>query len=68
MKRLKSLDAFRGLCIALMILVNNPGNWEFVHPQLKHSLWHGVTLTDLIFPAFLFIIGFAMFLSFKKLI
>jgi len=55
--RLASLDAFRGLTIAGMILVNNPGSWEYVYPPLRHAEWDGWTPTDLIFPFFLFIVG-----------
>ena len=58
--RLVSLDAFRGLAIAAMILVNNPGSWEAVYPPLLHASWHGWTPTDLIFPFFLFIVGMAL--------
>ena len=61
--RLTSLDAFRGLTIAGMILVNNPGSWSFVYPPLRHAEWHGWTPTDLIFPFFLFIVGVAMAFS-----
>lgn len=62
--RLESLDAFRGLTIAGMILVNNPGSWAHVYPPLLHAPWHGWTPTDLIFPFFLFIVGVAMPFSF----
>jgi predicted acyltransferase len=65
-KRLLSLDVFRGITIAGMILVNNPGTWSSVYPALKHAEWHGLTPTDLIFPFFLFIIGVAMPYSFSK--
>ncbi|MFQ5751268.1 MAG: acyltransferase family protein [bacterium] len=65
-KRLVSLDAFRGISIAGMILVNNPGTWSYVYPPLEHAEWHGWTPTDLIFPFFLFIIGVAMTFSFAK--
>ncbi|MBW3586608.1 MAG: DUF1624 domain-containing protein, partial [Cyanobacteria bacterium 0813] len=58
--RLKSLDVFRGIVIASMILVNNPGSWKQVYPPLEHAEWHGCTPTDLIFPFFLFIVGCAM--------
>ena len=58
--RLASLDAFRGLAIAGMVLVNNPGSWEHVYPPLRHAEWHGFTPTDLVFPAFLFIMGAAI--------
>lgn len=64
--RLISLDVFRGLTIAGMILVNNPGTWSSIYPTLKHAEWHGWTPTDFIFPFFLFIVGVAMTLSFKK--
>ena len=65
-KRLKALDAFRGMTIALMILVNTPGTWEYVFPPLRHATWDGWTPTDLVFPFFLFIVGVSMFFSFKK--
>jgi len=58
--RLLSLDVFRGITIAGMILVNNPGTWEAIYPPLRHAQWHGWTPTDLIFPFFLFIVGVAM--------
>lgn len=64
--RLLSLDAFRGLTVALMILVNNPGSWGRIHPPLRHAAWHGLTPTDLVFPFFLFIVGTAMALSFAR--
>ena len=63
--RLMSLDAFRGLTIAGMILVNNPGSWAYVYPPMRHASWHGWTPTDLIFPFFLFIVGVAMTFSFS---
>ncbi|MFT4155784.1 acyltransferase family protein [Parafilimonas sp.] len=56
-KRLLSLDFFRGLTIAAMILVNNPGDWSYVYAPLEHSKWNGCTPTDLIFPFFLFMVG-----------
>lgn len=65
-QRLLSLDALRGLTIALMIVVNNPGSWDTVYPPLLHSEWHGCTPTDLVFPFFLFIVGAAMAFSFAK--
>ena len=55
--RLFSLDAFRGLTVAAMILVNNPGDWGHIYAPLEHAPWHGWTPTDLIFPFFLFIVG-----------
>ena len=65
-ERLISVDAFRGLTIAAMILVNNPGSWSFVYAPLRHADWHGWTPTDLIFPFFLFIVGISIALSFSK--
>lgn len=64
--RLLSLDVFRGIAITAMILVNNPGSWDYIYPPLKHAKWHGCTPTDLIFPFFLFIVGVAMALSLSK--
>lgn len=65
-KRLLSLDAFRGITIASMLLVNNPGDWNHVYPQLEHAEWSGWTFTDLVFPSFLWIAGVSMTLSFAK--
>lgn len=65
-KRLLSLDFFRGITIAAMILVNNPGNWAYVYPPLLHAKWHGWTPTDLIFPFFLFIVGVSITLAFSS--
>ncbi|GJM24105.1 MAG: membrane protein [Phycisphaerae bacterium] len=64
--RLISLDAFRGLTIAGMILVNNPGSWSNIFPPLQHAKWHGCTPTDLVFPFFLFIVGVALPFSLAK--
>jgi len=66
-KRLVSLDFLRGLTIALMIIVNNPGTWKTIYAPLRHAQWHGWTPTDLVFPFFLFIVGVAIPLSFTKL-
>lgn len=65
-ERLVSLDAFRGATIAAMILVNNAGDWGHVYRQLEHAEWHGLTLTDLIFPFFVFIMGVAIPLAPQK--
>ena len=54
--RLISLDVFRGLTVAAMILVNNPGDWSHIYPPLEHAEWNGCTPTDLILPFFLFIV------------
>ncbi|MGZ3749792.1 MAG: acyltransferase family protein [Mucilaginibacter sp.] len=56
-KRLLSLEVFRGLTIAAMILVNDPGDWGHIYAPLEHSKWNGCTPTDLIFPFFLFMVG-----------
>lgn len=63
-ERLVSLDAFRGITIAAMTLVNNPGAWAHIYPPLAHAEWHGWTHTDLIFPFFLLIVGVSMPFSF----
>jgi predicted acyltransferase len=64
--RLVSLDVFRGITIAGMILVNNPGSWEHIYWPLEHATWHGWTPTDLVFPFFLFIAGIAIPLAFGR--
>jgi len=64
--RLVALDAFRGLTVAGMILVNNPGSWQAVYAPLKHARWHGWTPTDLVFPWFLFAVGVAIPLALGK--
>lgn len=66
-RRLVSLDVFRGITIAAMILVNNPGSWAHMYAPLKHAAWNGWTPTDLIFPFFLFIVGVAMTYSFSSM-
>src|SRR5215210_4402866 len=64
-ERLIALDVFRGITIAGMLLVNNPGSWSAIYPPLEHAPWHGWTPTDLIFPFFLFIVGITTELSKK---
>src|SRR5919106_1679274 len=64
--RLVSLDVFRGITIAGMVLVNNPGTWEHVYGPLQRAAWHGWTPTDLVFPFFLFIVGVAIPLAFGR--
>ena len=61
--RLISLDAFRGFTIALMIIVNDPGNWDNTFAPLLHAEWNGITLTDFVFPFFIFIVGVSIVLS-----
>src|SRR5687768_8788778 len=64
--RLVSLDVFRGMTIAGMVLVNNPGTWSAIYGPLKHAEWHGVTPTDYVFPFFLFIVGVAIPIALGK--
>jgi len=66
MNRLVSLDVFRGITIAAMVLVNNPGSWSKNYWPLEHAQWNGWTPTDLIFPFFLFIVGVAIPLAFGR--
>jgi len=63
---LVALDAFRGMTIAGMLLVNNPGTWGAIYPPLEHAAWHGWTPTDLIFPFFVFIVGITTHLSLER--
>ncbi|MDH3708544.1 MAG: DUF5009 domain-containing protein [Cyclobacteriaceae bacterium] len=65
-KRLISLDVLRGITIAAMILVNDPGSWEYVYAPLRHAPWNGCTPTDLVFPFFLFMVGMAITLALGK--
>lgn len=65
-KRLLSLDILRGITIAGMIMVNNPGSWQYVYTPLGHASWHGLTPTDLVFPFFMFIMGVSTFMSLRK--
>ncbi len=64
--RLLSLDVMRGITIAGMIMVNNPGSWSYVYAPLRHAQWDGLTPTDLVFPSFMFIMGVSMFFSLSK--
>jgi predicted acyltransferase len=66
-QRYQSLDVFRGATVALMILVNNPGDWGHIFSPLAHASWHGLTPTDLVFPFFLFAVGNAMSFVMPKL-
>ena len=61
--RVLSIDVLRGLTIALMILVNDPGDWAHTYAQLDHAAWNGFTLTDLVFPNFLFMVGASIIFS-----
>jgi predicted acyltransferase len=65
-KRVVSVDIFRGLTIALMILVNTPGTWTAVYAPFLHAKWHGYTPTDLVFPFFLFIVGTSIVFAYRN--
>jgi predicted acyltransferase len=65
-ERFYSLDIFRGATVALMILVNNPGDWDHIYQPLEHAPWNGCTPTDLVFPFFLFAVGNAMAFVFAR--
>lgn len=65
-KRLLSLDILRGITIAGMLLVNNPGTWSHIYAPLEHAEWVGLTPTDLVFPFFMFVMGVSMFFSLSK--
>jgi predicted acyltransferase len=65
-KRMLALDALRGITITAMILVNNPGSWRYVYAPLQHAQWHGWTVTDLIFPFFIIIVGISLQLSLQQ--
>lgn len=65
-RRLVSVDVFRGLLVAGMVLVTNAGDWNHVYWPLKHADWNGSTPTDMIFPSFLFLAGVSMTFSFAS--
>lgn len=64
--RILSVDIFRGITIAAMILVNTPGSWSNVYAPFLHAEWNGLTPTDLIFPFFLFIVGMSITFAYSK--
>jgi len=65
-KRLLSLDILRGITVAGMLLVNNPGTWSHIYTPLEHAEWIGLTPTDLVFPFFIFVMGVSMYFSLRK--
>lgn len=65
-QRLIALDAFRGITITGMLIVNNPGSWSHIYSPLRHAQWNGWTPTDLVFPFFLFIVGVALSYSLRR--
>lgn len=64
--RLLALDILRGITIAGMIMVNNPGSWGHIYAPLEHASWNGLTPTDLVFPFFMFIMGISTYFSLRK--
>jgi len=64
--RVESLDVLRGLAVAGMIVVNNPGDWTAVYPPLMHAYWTGLTVADLVFPGFVFTMGAAVPFAFAR--
>lgn len=65
-QRIQALDILRGITIAGMLLVNNPGTWSHIYTPLEHAEWNGLTPTDLVFPFFMFIMGISTYISLKK--
>lgn len=65
-RRLLALDVMRGITIAGMILVNDPGSWSYIYAPLRHAAWNGLTPTDLVFPFFMFIMGVSTYFSLQK--
>lgn len=65
-QRILSLDILRGITIAGMILVNNPGSWGKVYAPLGHAAWNGLTPTDFVFPFFMFIMGISTYIALRK--
>lgn len=65
-ERILALDVLRGITIAGMITVNNPGSWAHIYAPLRHAAWNGCTPTDLVFPFFMFVMGVAMCISYRK--
>lgn len=65
-ERLISVDVMRGITIAGMLMVNNPGSWSYIYSPLRHASWNGLTPTDLVFPFFMFIMGMSAYFSLKK--
>jgi len=64
--RVASVDVLRGVTMALMLLVNDPGDWHHLYAQLEHAEWNGCTLTDLVFPTFLFLVGVSIIFSMQS--
>lgn len=65
-KRLLALDILRGITIAGMLLVNNPGSWGHIYAPLEHASWNGLTPTDLVFPFFMFIMGVSTYFHLRN--
>lgn len=65
-KQILALDILRGITIAGMVMVNNPGSWGKIYAPLRHAEWNGLTPTDLVFPFFMFIMGISTYISLRK--
>ena len=64
--RILSIDILRGLTIAGMITVNNPGSWSYMYAPLEHAEWNGLTPTDLVFPFFMCVMGMCIYIAMRK--
>ena len=64
--RILSIDILRGLTIAGMITVNNPGSWSYMYAPLEHAEWNGLTPTDLVFPFFMCVMGMCIYIAMSK--
>lgn len=65
-KRILAIDILRGITIAGMVMVNNPGSWSHIFAPLEHAEWNGMTPTDLVFPFFMFVMGMCIFIALRK--
>ncbi len=63
--RLLSVDVFRGMAVAGMLLVDYPGDEPAGYRLIRHAPWNGLTAADLIFPSFVFLMGISIVLSFS---
>ena len=64
--RILSIDILRGLTIAGMITVNNPGSWSCMYAPLEHAEWNGLTPTDLVYPFFMCVMGMCIYIAMRK--
>lgn len=66
LQRLYSIDVLRGMALSGMILVNNPGDWGNIYTPFEHAEFVGLTLADLVFPTFMFVMGFCIPLAMRR--